>query len=121
MGTAPGFGLPAGDFPSYVSMREKTFDAFADLDASPTKAWMLTHLATPAIAAQVDLTLGLRPREELFDIRRDPDHLHNLASEPEFQEVKQQLSERLLTTLAETGDPRVLGDGSTFDLPPFAP
>lgn len=121
MGLAPGFGKDAdAEWPDFVTLREQTFAAFADLDASPTKAWMLGNLDRAEVAEQVDLTMGLRPAEELFDIQSDPDHLRNLANDPEFAAVKTELSERLMRTLQETGDPRVTGEGTTFDLAPYA-
>ncbi len=119
MGTAPGFGLPEGDLAAFEDLREDTFAAFSDLDASPTKAWMLTHRDVPSVQQQVVLTFGLRPSEELFDIRRDPNHMHNLADDPDFSTAKQQLSARLLQVLESTGDPRVVGAGDAFDAPPY--
>ncbi len=119
MGLAPGFGLPDGPLPTYERLRENTFAALGDLDASPTKAWMLTNRSTENVESMVQLTLGLRPSEELFDIRSDPDHVHNLADDPKMVDVKQQLSERLMQTLRTTGDPRVVADGKAFDLPPY--
>lgn len=120
MGTAPGYGLPDGELPEYALLRENTFKAFGDLDASPTKAWMLTNQQHSGVREQVELTMGLRPAEELFDIRNDPDHLKNLAGDPKFESIKKQLADRLMNTLLETGDPRVTGDGTTFDNPPFS-
>lgn len=105
--------------PQWQPLQEKTLVAFGDLDASPTKAWMLTNLDQPSVLEQVELTLGLRPEEELYRIADDADHMRNLADEPEFQEVKAELSERLMKTLLETGDPRVTGDGLTFEKSPF--
>lgn len=120
MGNAPGYGLPEDSpWPSFEQLREDTFGAFGDLDASPTKAWMLTHLSDPQVKQQVDLTMGLRPEEELFAINEDPDHLRNLAQDPAYAKVKQELSERLMKTLVETGDPRVTGSGDQYELPPF--
>lgn len=122
MGIAPGYGLAAKDatWPSFEKLRENTFVAFGDLDASPTKAWMLTHLDEPEVLKQVDLTMGLRPEEELFAVDGDPDHMVNLAGDPKFAEIKAQLSSRLMKVLDDTGDPRVSGDGTQYDKPPFA-
>ncbi|RMF45259.1 MAG: sulfatase [Planctomycetota bacterium] len=120
MGEAPGFGLPDGPMPPFEKLREDTGAAFADLDASPTKAWMLTHLDQPEVRSLVELTMGLRPAEELYDVQADPDSLHNLAEDPRYAQVKAELSARLLSLLRDTGDPRVQGDGGTYDLPPFA-
>jgi N-sulfoglucosamine sulfohydrolase len=119
MGTAPGFGLPDGDLPSYEELRDHTFGAFGDLDASPTKAWMLTNRHESQVEQQVQLTMGLRPSEELFDIRQDPHHLKNLANDPTYAKIKEQLSARLMAELETTGDPRITTDGETFENPPF--
>ncbi|MGI9469206.1 MAG: sulfatase family protein, partial [Rubripirellula sp.] len=43
MGTGPGFGADKSAMPDYETLRENTFAAFGDLDASPTKAWVITH------------------------------------------------------------------------------
>ncbi|MCA9128009.1 MAG: sulfatase [Planctomycetales bacterium] len=120
MGTAAGFGLPAGPMPEFMALQEDTFAAFGDLDASPTKAWMLTNTDQLGVREQVELTFGLRPAEELFDLRADPDHLKNLADDADYQQIKQELSTRLMNTLRATGDPRVIGDGLTFDQPPYS-
>ena len=101
-------------------MREDTFAAFGDLDASPTKAWILAHKDEPGMEPYVDSAFGRRPAEELYDVREDPFHRKNVAESPEYASVKGRLSKRLLTTLQETGDPRVVGGGTKFDQPPFA-
>lgn len=118
MGIAPGFGAE-GEMPKWQPLQENTFVAFGDLDASPTKAWMLTNTDQPAVADQIQLTFGLRPEEELFNIATDPDHLNNLASDPKHAGIKVKLSSRLLEVLRSTGDPRVTGDGDTYDKQPF--
>jgi N-sulfoglucosamine sulfohydrolase len=120
LGVAPGFGLPADTpYPTAVELREETYAAFADLDASPTKAWLLTHQGDPAVAAVVQLTLGLRPAEELYDVEADPDHMRNLAEDPAQGPVKKALSSRLFKVLHDTDDPRVTQDGAVFERPPF--
>ncbi len=120
MGIGPGYGGPPQmEWPTFESLREDTYGAFADLDASPTKAWMLTNLEQPHVAELTELTLGLRPAEELYDVRIDPDQMHNLAEDTEYADAKRQLANRLMRTLHETEDPRVLGDGTTFDNPPY--
>jgi len=43
MGIAPGFGLADGPMPPAAELNAKTYAAFADMDASPTKAWLLTE------------------------------------------------------------------------------
>jgi len=66
-----------------------------------------------------DWAFGRRPGEELYDLRKDPDQVVNLASETRYGAKRDELRTRLLKILRENGDPRVLGDGSTFDKMPY--
>ena len=119
MGVGPGMGAPAGAWPSYEELESNTFVAFGDLDASPTKAWIATHRDDPGMASSVDFAFGRRPAEELYQLSTDPHQMQNLADDPTWSAVKQDLSDRLLAVLTGSDDPRVTGDGSTFDRPPF--
>ena len=120
MGDGPGFNQPDGPMPDYVSLREDTFAAFADMDASPTKGWIATHRNDEGMDKFIQYAFGARPAEELYDIREDPDQLKNLADDPTYVRVKKELSSKLMGILEKTGDPRVTGDGMTFERPPFA-
>ena len=119
MGTAAGFGQPAAPFPSTNELTNNTFKAFGDLDASPTKAWIIDHRNDPGIDRYFDIAFGRRPAEELYDLKNDPHQIKNVADDPAYADARKQLSTRLMTVLKETGDPRVTRDGSTFDKPPF--
>jgi uncharacterized sulfatase len=120
MGTGPGVGAPAGPLPTYEQLEKNTFVAFGDFDASPTKAWIFQHRGDPGMEKYFDFAFGRRPVEELYDLRSDPHQMQNVATLPEYEATRHGLSGRLLKVLTETGDPRVIGDGSTFDKPPFS-
>lgn len=121
MGTGPGYGTDDAAMPTFEELRENTFAAFGDLDASPTKAWVALNCEQdPSKRKFFDYAFGLRPEEELYDLKVDPDQVYNVASAERYADIKNELSARLLKTLKETGDPRVTGDGTTFDKPPFA-
>jgi N-sulfoglucosamine sulfohydrolase len=120
MGTSPGFGAPDGPMPSLEQLEQNTFGAFGDLDASPTKAWIVVHRDDKGVAPYFDFAFGRRPAEELYDLRKDPHQVKNVASDSTYQSTRELLSKRLLGVLKSTGDPRVTGDGSTFDKSPFA-
>jgi N-sulfoglucosamine sulfohydrolase len=120
MGDGPGFNRPDGPMPDYVTLREDTFAAFPDLDASPTKAWIATHRDDDGMDSFMQYAFGARPAEELYDLREDPDQMRNLADDATYQKVKNELSQKLMGILTESGDPRVTGDGMTFERPPFA-
>ena len=118
MGTPTGLDGP-NQGPSYDELENNTFAAFGDLDASPTKAWMVQNQKDPQWKTHWQLGFEKRPPEELYDLRTDPDYLQNVANNSAYESVRAQLSNQLMDTLKRTGDPRVLGDGKTFDRPPF--
>ena len=105
--------------PSTQQLENNTFICFGDLDASPTKAWLIEHRHQQQWKQHYDWAFAKRPTEELYVLADDPDQVHNVASELKYSEVKEQLKSRLMNELRTTGDPRVMGDGSTFDKPPF--
>ena len=49
------------------------------------------------------------PEAQLYDLRRDPHELTNLAAHPEFAEVRDKLKERLFGFLEQTNDPILQG------------
>ncbi|MEZ6089197.1 MAG: sulfatase [Pirellulaceae bacterium] len=120
MGTGPGMGQPNGEMPSYELLREQTVSAFGDLDASPTKAWIITHRHRSDIAKYFDIAFARRPAEELYVLANDPDQINNRANDPALADVKAELSHRLIMRLTQTGDPRVIEPTDTYDKPPFA-
>ena len=80
---------------------------------------MVKHRNDPQWQMHWRLGFEKRPAEELYDLRKDSDYLHNEAQDPAYAQIRQELTPRLTDTLKATGDPRVLGDGQTFELPPF--
>ncbi len=112
-------GVTETDAPTADILSNNTFAAFPDMDASPTKAWLIEHRNEPEWKWHYDYAFAKRPGEELFDLRNDPEQVKNVAGDPAFAEVKAQLSQRLLLTLSNVGDPRVTGDGQMFERPPF--
>ncbi len=120
MGIGPGYGQPDGPMPAYEKLERNTFAAFADLDASPTKAWVITHGGDPGMQTFMDITVGQRPFEELYDLQTDPHCLTNLATTSAHAATRKHLADRLLKVLTTTNDPRVTGNGTTFDRPPFS-
>lgn len=105
--------------PTLQQLEQNTFVAFGDLDASPTKAWMIAHRREAEWKLHWELGFGKRPAEELYDLRQDPDQLRNVALDPDYAVPRKDLSARLMRILTETGDPRIQGDGLTFERPPF--
>jgi len=50
-----------------------------------------------------------RPREELYDLRQDPNEENNLAGKPEYSEIQIKLSDRLPEWMEKTKDPVLEG------------
>ena len=117
MGT-PNFDTQA-ELPAFQQLQNNTFVAFADMDASPTKAWLVSQFGETQWQWHYDYAFAKRPAEELYDLRNDPDQTRNVAADPVFTKQKRALSAQLMKVLTEAKDPRVIGDGGTFDRPPF--
>ncbi|MBC7979674.1 MAG: sulfatase [Armatimonadetes bacterium] len=83
-----------------------------DTDKGPTKNW-IEGLGENNPFWQ--LAFGKRPKEELYDIKADPDCLNNLATHAEHRTDVLSLRGKLMTELKKQGDPRVLGQGDAFD------
>ena len=62
-----------------------------------------------------DLSFGLRPSEELYDLRTDPSGINNLANDLGFTATIDSLRNKMVAMLKEEGDPRMLGNGAVFD------
>ena len=101
------------------ALAQNTFAAFADMDASPTKTWLVNQFGEEDWEWHYNYAFGKRPVEELYDLRKDPDEIVNVAGEPAYASQRTDLASRLLKILTDAKDPRVLGDGRTFDLPPY--
>ncbi len=81
--------------------------SFLDMDASLTKSWLMDHHRDEMGKTFYETAFGKRPPEELYDLRTDPQQMHNLASSVEHQAELKQFSGRLMKVLQTTGDPRL--------------
>jgi len=89
---------------------------YLDCDGGPTKTEVLKSRTIPGQKSFSDRCFGKRPREELYDLRTDPDCLNNLIGSVDCQGLAQQLFDELKAQ----GDPRILGQGHVFDEYPYA-
>lgn len=105
--------------PSPDELESVTYAAFADMDASPTKAWLVAHRRDARWKRFYDIAFARRPAEELYDLRRDPHQTINVAADRKYAATKNKLSAQLTKILRDAGDPRVTGDGQTFERAPF--
>ncbi len=102
-----------------VSKPRATGFGYADTDASPTKSYMIKHRDDPKVARLFELAFGKRPAEELYDLRKDPDQINNVAENPDYDVTKRKLAAALMAHLKATKDPRALGKGKIFDTYPY--
>jgi len=116
---SPGTVTP-DNTPEMNELENNTLIAFADMDASPTKAWLVQHRLDPKWQRYYEIAFGKRPAEELYDVRKDPDMLNNLAGKINFVAMKRKLSDRLMQELARARDPRVVENPLRFERLPFA-
>lgn len=90
--------------------------AFTDIDGSPTKAFIIEHHNEEAYKSYFQWATALRPEFELFDAQNDPYCLQNLAGNPEYREVEEEMMDALLNELKKSKDPRIVGpDTEVFD------
>ncbi len=94
-------------------------DVFRDCDGSPSKTEILKRRAEPEIAPFFDLSFAKRPEEELFDLKKDPDQIRNVAAEAEYADVKKKLRVELDKWMAEKAAPRAKGETDFFDKVPY--
>ncbi|QDU62953.1 Arylsulfatase [Planctomycetes bacterium Pan216] len=93
---------------------------YADTDNGPTKTYMIDNKDKDAEHARLyELSFGKRPTEELYDVRKDPDQLENVASQPRYAVTKAKLAQQLKEELKVSGDPREVGGGERFDEIPY--
>jgi uncharacterized sulfatase len=92
---------------------------YGDIDASPSKTYMMAHREEPGVRELFALAFGRRPAEELYAMRDGYGCLRNVAAEPGCAEALARLRERLETILRQQGDPRLKGLGSVYDTYPY--
>ena len=103
--------------PSYAEIENNTRLTYADVDAGPTKAWMIAHRDDPEVEKLWDLGFGPRPEEELYDLKKDPHQVVNVAGDANYYETRKKLNAQLMAELKANDDPRLKGD--TFDKEPY--
>lgn len=88
---------------------------YLNCDGSPTKTVCIQRRGTGDAHAYWAMSFGKRPAEELYNITEDPDCMQNLAGDPAYADLKQQLADQMKKELISEGDPRMMGKGHVFD------
>ena len=101
---------PSGDAEFYYSVGE-----YGDVDASLTKQLLLKEPRPPEWDGYFQKVFGLRPAEELYNVRTDTDQVHNLAADPAYAATLARLRLQVDDWMRSTGDPRVDPNDDSFD------
>lgn len=88
---------------------------YGDVDGGPTKAFILDNRNDSKVKPFFDLGFSKRPNEELYDLRKDPYNVNNVAQLAEYASAKKELSEKLLQWMQDEKDPRLNGGGDEID------
>lgn len=89
---------------------------YLDIDGSPTKTEILRLFREGENDYYWNLSMGKRNlNEELFNISLDTECISNLAKDPEYKAIKEELKTRMEEKLKEQQDPRMFGNGDIFN------
>ena len=91
---------------------------YMNVDGGPTKTEILKARRNPKTAHYWQLAFGKRDTEELYDIKKDPDCMVDLAGKPEYELLKRRMEKEMTARLVEQEDPRMFGRGRQFDYYP---
>lgn len=105
---------PAGDPELHVAV-----GPFGDIDGGPSKRLLLDRREDPAIERFFALATAKRPAEELFDLKKDPEQIVNVARDPVYAESRARLKGQLEAWQRSTADPRLTHDDDRWDRYPY--
>ena len=92
----------------------------SDCDNGPTKTYMVENSDKDARHRRLyELSFGKRTAVELYDLKKDPDQLVNIAADSAYAETVKKLKAHLFAELEKTNDPRVTGKEPDFDSFPY--
>ncbi|GAB3222718.1 sulfatase family protein [Spirosoma arcticum] len=106
--------FPAGDGGSATAP-----GMFIDIDGGPSKTWLLEHRDEPGVKPLFDLATAKMPAEELYDLKKDPFQMVNVAGDKKYATIRQRFGQQLATWMKQTNDPRLDGKGDEIDQYPY--
>jgi len=119
MGDPVGLDDPATEPPSFDDLCNNTLIVYPDMDAGPTKAWMIHHRSEEHVRKLFQMGFGKFPAEELYDLREDPHHMNNVVDDSSYKETRQKLADQLMAVLKEQEDPRIVEPDCRFEQSPY--
>ena len=107
---------PAGDPDPAVCARAIPF---GEVDSAPSKTLLMEQMSDPGIRPFYDLAFARRGPHELYDLKKDPGQIDNVAEDPAYADVLSEMQQELNEYLKQTEDPRVLGQQAPWDYYPY--
>ncbi|WP_422350983.1 sulfatase [Flagellimonas sp.] len=90
--------------------------AFWDIDAALSKTYIIENYANDEVSRYFEMATAKRPEHELYNIKKDPFCMVNLAEKLEYQDELALMKKELAAFLMETKDPRQVGpDPDVFE------
>lgn len=116
----PARAMREGDYLFVWNMKPERWPAgdpemYADIDAAPSKDWMMAYRGEDGVRRQFEQGFGKRPEEQLFDVVKDPGCMKNLAGEKAHEGVRKRMRAELEKALTAQRDPRMLGRGDVWE------
>ncbi len=105
---------PAGDPKAFFAVGD-----YGDVDGSRAKNFILANRTLPTIKPFFELNFGMRPEFELFDLKKDPNQLSNVAGKTEYVAIERSLRSRVEKWMQETNDPRIDPNYDGWDRYPY--
>ena len=93
---------------------------YMNCDGGATKTDIIKNRKVAEKKCYWQWAFGKREGVELFNIRKDPDCMNNLADDAKHRKRKVAFEEQLVRELKAQGDPRMFGQGHIFDEYPYS-
>lgn len=101
---------PGGDPEMWVAV-----GPFGDCDDGGTKHEIIDNRSEMKMEPFFNLSFAKRPAEELYDLKKDPYQLKNVAGDAAYADAKKQMRKLLDDWMRKTADPRFDHDDDRFD------
>lgn len=88
---------------------------YHDIDACPSLDFLLANRTNPKVKPYFELAVYKRSGEEMYDIKKDPYCLNNLAYDEKYQDIAMELRKQLRKEMRETGDARLGANGDIWE------